>query len=692
MSDIPLIENDFLAQLTALVEKHIANEDFGVSELADEMHMSRSNLLRKVKKETKLSVSQFINQVRLKRAMEMLRKSALNVSEVSHQVGFNSTSYFIKCFREFYGYPPGEVGKRDATEVDNIIPSPHKDHRRRNLLLLSSFVLVVIVGVFSYFLWWPMLRSSSSLERSIAVLPFKNDSNDSTNVYLINGLMESTLNNLQQIKDLKVISRTSAEKYRNTSKTIPEMAKELNVNYFVEGSGQKIGDQILLNIQLIEASTDKHLWARQYRREVKDIFELQREIAKNIAEEIQAVITPEEEQRIEKKPTDNLQAYDLYLKGMDLKARGGTENLNGAISNFKKAIELDPDFALAYANAVVTYYYLDVFHKEKKYGPEINSYADKALLIDPTLGESLIAKAVSYLHKKEFQQAVPYLEKALEYNPNSALVIGFLTDFYHDYLPNTTKYLEYSLKGIRLDIASQDSVSASYTFLRLSNALVQVGFADEAVKYIDKSLAYNPKNPYGEYLKAFILLAGDRDLQRTKVLLEKILTKDSTRIDVIQDAGKICYLMRDYACAYRYYNKLIQARKIHKLEIYNYENLRIAVVMEKMGFRDQSKELMKSYKAFADNDKSIYKHLGLASYYSWLGDKKKSIEHFKLFSKESDYLYWVLLWYMDTSLDNVKDDPEFKKVIGEIETKFWNNNKKMRTRLEEEGLLQEEFR
>ncbi len=315
MPDSSTIENDFLSQITAIVEKNISNEQFGVSELADEMNMSRSNLLRKVKKITKLSVSQLISQVRLKRSMELLRKSSLNVSEVSHQVGFSSTSYFIKCFREYYGYPPGEVGKRDEADPSPVPLNP--SHRKRKFIILGSvgFIVILTVGLFTYY----SLPSSQALpfEKSIAVLPFKNESNDSTNVYLINGLMEATLTNLQQMRDLKVISRTSSEKYRNTSKSIPEMAKELNVNYFVEGSGQKIGDRILLNIQLIEAASDKHLWARQYRREAKDIFELQQEIAKDIAEEIQVIITPDEEKRIEKNPTDDLVAYDLFLKGKE---------------------------------------------------------------------------------------------------------------------------------------------------------------------------------------------------------------------------------------------------------------------------------------------------------------------------------------------------------------------------------------
>ncbi|HEY3403265.1 MAG TPA: helix-turn-helix domain-containing protein, partial [Ohtaekwangia sp.] len=320
------VDNEFLNQVRAIVEKNIANEQFGVSELADQTNMSRSNLLRKVKKLTNLSVSQLISQVRLQRGMELLKTSSLNVSEISHQVGFSSTSYFIKCFREYYGYPPGEVGKRAAEQLNTPAPDltggvttpgqllDHVPPKRKFIVPASLGLLIgLAIALFAYFS--QTTPSLSGPEKSIAVLPFKNDSNDSTNVYLINGLMESTLNNLQQIKDLRVISRTTAEKYRNTNKSIPEMAKELGVNYFVEGSGQKIGDRILLNIQLIEASTDKHLWSKQYRREAKDIFELQQEVAKNIAQEIQAVITPEEEKQIEKIPTENLEAYDLYLKG-----------------------------------------------------------------------------------------------------------------------------------------------------------------------------------------------------------------------------------------------------------------------------------------------------------------------------------------------------------------------------------------
>ncbi|MCK5337888.1 MAG: hypothetical protein KAJ50_03715, partial [Bacteroidales bacterium] len=286
-------------------------------------------------------------------------------------------------------------------------------------------------------------------KKSIAVLPFINDSNDSSNVYIINGLMESTLNNLQKIEDLRVISRTSVEKYRNNPKTIPEIARELNVKYLVEGSGQKIGDQILLNIQLIEAQSDKHLWSEQYNREVKDIFDLQREVAKKITDQIEVIITPAEEERINKAPTDDLVAYDYFLKGLDLLNKPTGENLENAILYFRKAIEHDDEFARAYADIAIAYYLLDVLLAEKKYSELIGYYSDKALLIDPQLPYSLIARAVFYMNNKAYEQALPYLEKALEYNPNSDVAIRFLADFYANHTPDTEKYLEYALLGIR---------------------------------------------------------------------------------------------------------------------------------------------------------------------------------------------------------------------------------------------------
>lgn len=594
MPDSNSIENDFIKQITSIVEDNISNEQFGVSELASEIGMSRSNLLRKVKKLTELSVSQFIRQVRLQHAKELLEQTSVNVSEVSYKVGFSSTSYFIKCFGDHYGFPPGEVGKRELNE-NNSGPEI-QPKKKRWFVIIGIIFSILVLATLIFIILKPVSVKQADLEKSIAVLPFLNDSNDSSNVHIINGLMESILTNLQKIEDLRVISRTSVEKYRNNPRTSPEISKELNVSYLVEGSGQKIGDKILLNVQLIEASTDKHLWAEQYEREAKDIFELQKEVAKNIAAKIEVIITPEEEEQINKIPTEDLVAYDDFLKGLDLMQSGVYENLDSGITWFEKAIERDPQFARAHAGIAISYFFLDALFAEKKYSQLINNYADKALLLDSKLPQSLIAKALYYINTGENELALPYLEKALEYNPNSALVINILSDFYTRYMPNTEKYLEYALKGVRLDIASHDSVTASYIYMHLSNAFIQTGFVNEAVKYINKSLEYNPHNSYSEYVKAFILYAEHLDLDQILESLLVILNRDTNRLDVLQEVGKIYYLKRDYQSAYKYYNRFIEIKEAQNLDIYQVENSKIGVVFEKVGELEKSKQLLADFK------------------------------------------------------------------------------------------------
>jgi len=877
------IENDFLNRITKIIEENISNEQFGVSELAREIGMSRSNLLRKVKKISKISVSQFISQVRLRKAMEMLKQTSLNISEVSFRVGFSSTSYFIKCFRDYYGYPPGEVGKRDLEESDSShVDQPSQSHQLAAIMFtdiqgytalmqrdevkaiefrnrhrevfnavtkkfhgrilqyygdgtLSTFtsaidavrcgiemqlafqeepkipvrigihtgdiivskdeiigdgvnvasrieslaiigsvfisekvfdevknqpgiqttsmgvfelknvdkplevfaitnpglvvpekdqitgkvkskslignkefraqlkrvgikwVLIVLAAILVVYLAYTnnifkkTITSSDQTitEKSIAVLPFINDSNDSSNVYIINGLMEAILNNLQKIEDLRVISRTSVEKYRNNPKAIPEIAGELNVNYIVEGSGQKMGDQIMLNIQLIEAQMDKHLWGQQYNRQATDIFALQTEVAKNIADEIQVIITPDEVERIEKVPTENLVAYDHYLKGLDLLHKGTHEHLEEAIPYFESAIEEDNEFALAYANLAISYFFLDFNQAEKKYSVQINTNADKALLFDPQLPESLMAKALFYYHKGEYQQALPHLEKALQYNPNSAWVINMLADFYTRIVPDTEKYMEYALKGIQLDVTANDSTGTSYVYMHLSNAFIQTGFINEAEKYINKSLVFSPENLLAQYVKAYILYAKTRDFQQTKELLIETLNKDSTRYDIIREIVNICYYMRDYAGAYNYFKKLVKIKEAWNLDIISLgEYAKIGLIFSKMGLTEESEKFFMDYKNYAENDNSVYKHLSLAVYYSYQGDTEKAIEHMELFSEQDSYHYWILIFIpIDPLIDNMKDLPEFEKIFNDMETKFWKRHTQIKASLEEKKLI-----
>ncbi|MCB0630286.1 MAG: helix-turn-helix domain-containing protein [Saprospiraceae bacterium] len=683
MSDAKSIEGDFIEQAASIILENVSNEQFGVSELAAAMSMSRSNLLRKVKKYTRLSPSLFIRQVRLKKGMEMLRQTSLTVSEVSYQVGFGSTSYFIKCFREYYGYPPGEVGKRELVqknpETNSSKPFPWQ-------IIIGALLALLVVSVLLLFKKMPP-DAEHEPEKSIAVLPFKNESSDSTNVYFINGLMESTLNNLQKIKGLRVISRTSMEKYRNTNKAIPEIAKELNVSYFVEGSGQKIGDQVLLNIQLIEASSDKHIWSEQYSRKVGNVFALQNEVATKIAHAIEVIVTPAELAQIEKRPTKSIEAYDYFLQGLDPFLTRTKEGLEKAISLFEKAIDHDPQFSLAYADIAIAYYFLDLYQTEKQYTEQINNYADKALLYDSKSAESLISKAFYYLHTKEYRLALPHLEKALEYNPNSTLAIQMLADFYSYQVPNTAKYLEYALKGMQLDIAANDSITKSYIYLQLSNAFIQTGFIEEAVKYINLSLDHNQENYYAPYLKAFILYARDRNLEQTKQLLLREWNMDTSRLDILQDVAKVYYLQENYDSAFFYFQKFVKAREINGLDIYAQEDLKIGRVYERMGLQEEAAKFFNAFSAYCEKDQSIYKSANLAMKYAHEGKIDQAIEQLKIFSNTDNYQYWFLLLENDPLMKPLKKHPEFDGIIQKIEDRFWENQAQLRKSLEEKGLI-----
>ncbi|MEI9920713.1 MAG: helix-turn-helix domain-containing protein [Bacteroidota bacterium] len=664
-------DNEFLQQLNSTIEQRLSNSQFGVEELAEAMNMSRSNLLRKVKKITGMSVSEMIGKARLARAMELLKTTAMNVSEVGDASGFGSTSYFIKCFREEYGYSPGKL------------PEPKKPVNKKIILIALGTIAIALLVIF-----FP--SPNKNQEKSIAVLPFKNESSDSSNIYLINGLMESTLNNLQQIGNLKVISRTTSEKYRNTKKSIPEMANELNVNYFIEGSGQKMGDKILLNIQLIEAATDRHLWSKQYRRESSDIFELQHEIAQNIADEIEVVITPEEQRRITKKPTNSFIAYDYFLKGKELFYYSTREGLVTSLPYFQKAVEYDSTFAIAYGTAAAVYYYLDIYQVVKNHTQRLDSTANMAMKFDPTASESLIAKALSLSNKKEYSEAVKYLEQAHVADPNSGLVIHFLTEFYSIHVIDTEKYLEYALKGVKIDQQSfVDSMTTSFKYFHLSNAFTQAGFFDEGQMYVDKSLAYNPHNPFSQYFKAYVLYAQDLDSKKARESLMKEFNKDTMRVDIAQEIAKLYYIERSYAKSKEFYEKFMRLEKMYQIDVYEFETCRMAFVWRALQLNKGANDFITDFRRYADADQSIYRHLNLSGYYTYENDKEKALDEFEMFVDEHHYFqFWALLIDQDPMfIDLLKDEPRFRSLVQEMKDQFWENKKKIRGAMEAKRLL-----
>jgi TolB-like protein len=341
--------------------------------------------------------------------------------------------------------PSGQVEKGE----DQIAPPSWKNWK------IATYVSAVVIIGLILFNIFTLNRVSDSLAlygKSIAVLPFKNDSPDQENEYFINGTMESILDNLCKIKDLRVISRTSVEQYRNTFKPIPEIAKEMQASFFLEASMRKYGNQIRMTVQLID-QTDTHLWSGQYERtiqQVEDLFSLEIEIAELVAEEVGAIITPEEKQRIEKAPTTSLTANDFYSKGKEewnkYRFQNDKEAIYRAEQLFRKALEFDSTFALAYVGLGRIYFDEDTYTEKilsETFMDSVLFFVNKALSFDHQLAEAYRLRGMHTMEVSgQRNRALSDFNRALELNPNDQETYYERGYHYIDYLGNFVSGLE----------------------------------------------------------------------------------------------------------------------------------------------------------------------------------------------------------------------------------------------------------
>ncbi len=266
-------------------------------------------------------------------------------------------------------------------------------------------------------------------EKSIAVLPFENRSDDKANAYFADGIQDEILTRLSKVGDLKVISRTSTQHYKAAPENLPEIARQLGVFYVVEGGVQKVGEMVRINVQLIKAATDSHVWADTFDRPVADILSVESEVAKAIVDQVQAQLTGQEAQSLVSKPTNNPEAYDAYLRGLayTLKAGGATAaNSIGAQKYLREAVSLDPKFALSWA--LLSFvdsrgYITAALQPTAELRKEAEDAAETALSLQPKLGEAVFAKGYyHYACAREYDLAVRYFEQARPLLPNSSRI------------------------------------------------------------------------------------------------------------------------------------------------------------------------------------------------------------------------------------------------------------------------------
>ena len=381
----------------------------------------------------------------------------------------------------------------------------------------ALLVLAAIIAAFVLLLQRPTRSALAIVEKSIAVLPFENLSRDPDNAYFADGIQDEILTRLAKIADLKVISRTSTQHYKSAPENLSEIAQQLGVAHILEGSVQKSGDAVRVNVQLIKAANDSHLWADTFDRKLTDIFSVESEVAKAIAEQLRAKLTGQEEQVIAAKPTDNPEAYDAYLRGLayNLKTTNTTANSLGAQKYLKEAVRLAPKFALAWA--LLSYvdargYLNQALQPTVALREEARQAAETALGLQPKLGEAVLAKGYYYYAcLKDYDTAVRYFEEARQFLPNSSRIpeqLAYVTRRRGQWDQSENYFNE----AERLDPRNVSLLiqhALSYIWLRRF---------PEALRKLDQVLNITPDDVDALVLKAGIAQA-EGDLQRGAAIL-----------------------------------------------------------------------------------------------------------------------------------------------------------------------------
>ena len=328
--------------------------------------------------------------------------------------------------------------------------------------------------------------------KSIAVLPFENMSREEANEPFTIGIHDDLLTHISKIRSIKTISRTSVSQYRGTTKTIPQIAEELGVRTVLEGSVQRVGDRVRINAQLIDARTDEHLWAESYDRQltVADIFAIQSEIAAAIAEALRATLSPEEKERLETVPTENLAAYDAYLLGRQRMTKRVSVALAEAIDYFQQAIAFDPDFALAYVGLAESYQLQENYSglPQNEMFAKAEIAIGKALELDDRLGEAYASLGRIKTFTGDFEGAEPAFQRALQLNSNYATAHDWYAILLgrSDRLPEALAQIK---KGLELDPLSA-IINHDMGYI-----LSALGRFDESLVQFEKVIEIDPAFP-----------------------------------------------------------------------------------------------------------------------------------------------------------------------------------------------------
>src|SRR5213595_1363264 len=465
----------------------------------------------------------------------------------------------------------------------------------------------------------PLSRALDLPAKSIAVLPFENLSRDPDNAYFTEGIQDEILARLAKIADLKVISRTSTQRYKSSPDDLPQIAKQFGVANILEGSVQKSQDQVRVNVQLINAATDAHLWADSFDRKLIDIFAVESEIAAKVADTLQAKLTGAEQHAISMQPTQNTEAYQLYLKGRYFWNKRTGPDLQKAIDYFKQAIEKDPSYALAYVGLGDSYILLSGFGAAPPQHsfPLAEAAAKKALEIDDNLAEAHTTLGFSLcVHHFDFAGSIREFERAIALNPNYATAHHWFGDGPLLAVGQFDRAIAEGKRALELD-----PLSVIITADLGANYLVARRY-DEAIEQFPKAIDLDPRFYYTHWNLAEVL--------EMKGNLREALEEYKKAVELDDDPFVLALLGQAYA---------------------------------KVGQRDEALKILAQLSQIA-----THRYVPSYSYallHMALGEKDKAVEWLERSYQEGAGLDVIFL-KVDPMLDPLQKEPRFQALVAKV--------------------------
>jgi TolB-like protein/Tfp pilus assembly protein PilF len=421
-------------------------------------------------------------------------------------------------------------------------PAVPGSHRRRNIIMLVA--TGVIISAAAGFFLLPRV-SARKVDKSIAVLPFESLSDDKENAYFADGIQDDVLTNLSKIGDLKVISRTSVMPYRGKASNVREIGKALGVGAILEGSVRRIGNRVRVNVQLINAENDEHIWAEDYDRELTDVFAIQTDLAQKIATELRAQLSPSEKAQMERKPTENGEAYLAFVQAHNLScAFEDLEKLRQGEQLYARAIELDPNFALAIARySQLESWIMHTFERTPERREKARTLAERALQLQPDLPEAHLARGFSYYYgDNNYDAALKEFEIAQTGLPNESevyLALGAIQRRQGKWAESTAN-LEKAASLNPKDIWALQNLAFNYQMLR---------DFDKANQTIDRALVLNPTatGPLEVKSKLAFLERGDFSVaEKAFEAVKSIPMTDEQKLKTATSRAEVFLLERKY--------------------------------------------------------------------------------------------------------------------------------------------------